>query len=146
GGPVAGEAITGTWWAYPVEAGAKLTGYPPSVVITMGSTVTVDLPEAPLVLGAYAPAATIQQDATVTITSTPGVLLGKYVPALNVSSTISWGRPGLLLGTITFRFYGQEWLYDSIASDLDLALSACTDLDLVASAAAEIDLVPSTCR
>jgi hypothetical protein len=165
--PVTGDSITGTWWAYPQQAGLKLGAYAPGLVIVNAQNdVTLTFPNAGLLLGSYAPEARISF--TAVIPTTPGLLLGAIAPqthadfaavlqqaglllgarapALTIFSTITLSEAGLVLGMYAASFIGQTWLSDLHCIEDDLAVLACTERDLVLAGESTIDLDLVGCR
>lgn len=94
GGFVAGEAICGTWFAYPPQSGLLLGGYPPAVTALEDSQV----PPAGLLLAA-APPDFVGQGEQVPLA---GLVLGGALPTLAIESTtiVTVGQAGLLLGAV----------------------------------------------
>jgi hypothetical protein len=118
GQPVAGEAITGTWWAYPARGTLTLNGRPP-ILSGVGVIVSVNR----------------------------GVLtLSARTTNLNASSTIPVGRAVLTLNGRIARFVGQDWLYPIDCDELDLAAADCVDMTLVVAGTTTLDLAPLDCR
>jgi len=138
GTPVAGEAITGTWWAYPLSAGLKLGGYLPEV-----TSIADDVPPpAGLKLGAYAPALRI--DSGLVDVPLAGLKLGAYAPSFKLSTTLQPAAAGLLLGAIV-PGAGAEWMTPSYCTEIDLAEDIERELVLVGAPESDIPLDPLEC-
>jgi hypothetical protein len=139
GAPVAGEAITGAWWAYPLSAGLKLGGYEPEVTALDGNVA----PAAGLKLGAVAPAIVI--DSGLVDVPLAGLKLGAYVPGYQLSTTLLIDPAGLLLGATVPASAGAAWLTPSVCTDLDLVAAPSGELVLVGAVASDLVLDPLEC-
>jgi len=140
GTPVAGEAIVGTWWAYPPQPGLQLGGYQPEVTALASNVV----PSAGLALVGWAPTVEIVQDASVVVTPA-GLALKAITPTVAISTILAVAPAGLLLGGYEPDSIGQKFLFP--IDCLDLVISAAPERVLVLAGAPEreVDLVPTQC-
>jgi hypothetical protein len=155
-----GEAICGTYWAYPSQPGLVLDAYlPAGIIIISGDEVPVaglvlgawvpdavgqfPAPLAGLKLGAYAPTIEV---AYVLIPTPAGLVIGAYVPVTRESSTISPLAAGLLLGAYLPDAVTIMWMIPALCADLDLVADAEQDFVLVGAASSDLVLDPQECR
>lgn len=148
GTPLAGEAIVGTWWAYPPQPGLVLGGYSPEITALSGNVP----PPAGLLLVGWVPSATVVQDRTAVVTPAglslggvvpalpdpdvqplpAGLVLGAVAPALAISLQIAVLPAGLLLGGTPPEFVGMLRLIPVVCIDTDLIASLEQEAALVA--------------
>ena len=138
GTPVAGEAITGAWWAYAPQGGLLLGGYEPEV-----TAIADDVPPpAGLKLGAFPPTLVIDSGV---LAPEAGLQLGAYAPSFRLSTILQPGPAGLLLGAYLPSSVGAAWLTPNVCTDLVLTTAPESELVLVAAGGSDLALDPLEC-
>jgi hypothetical protein len=135
---VAGEALAGTWWAYPPSAGLGLGAPEPDVLISLPF-----VPAAGLRLGALAPTTRYTISAPLA-----GLALGTQLPLVRISSILLPDPAGLGLAAFVPKYVGPLYLHIIRPADcepLDLAPDPEGELVLVGAGAEEITLDPVEC-
>jgi hypothetical protein len=141
GTPLCGEAICGTWWAYPPTAGQGLGAtIPDAVTIISGDTV----PSAGLGLGATPPGLVLTPGPL--FPPSAGVGLGATVPVgIRISSILSVPSAGLGLGATPPSAVGATWLTPAECTDMTLLEPVAGSLVLVGAPESDLVLDPEEC-
>jgi len=140
GTPLTGEAITGTWWAYPPQPGLLLGGHLPAVDVVSGDIV----PSAGLLLGAWVPDRIGEIDITVSAPQA-ALVLGAVAPSFRLSTVVLVSSSGLILGAYRPIAAGAAWLVPIPCRDLDLVTAPESTLVLVGAVESDLDLDPLEC-
>jgi hypothetical protein len=141
GTALCGYTQMGRWHEYMCQTPLGLSGQLPSVLIVVDPTA---IPQAIIGLGPEVPQIHITPDPLV-VPAAALALTGR-LPGLITNSTLAVTGTGLGLGADIPVFVGQEWLGDSVCTDLPLAAAGSSDLVLVAAGSTDLDLDPVECR